>query len=350
MSINIAINGFGRIGRAVLRIAQERMDEDVRIVAINARADSKTLAHLFKYDSCYGRFNGTVETTDNSMIINGNEIKILNVNDPENLPWEKLNVDIVIESTGIFKDKEKLMKHVRAGAKKVIITAPAKGEDITVVMGVNEKDLDVEKHVVISNASCTTNCLAPFAKVLDDKFGIVKGLMTTIHSYTNDQRILDKTHKDLRRARSAGESIIPTTTGAAKAVEKVLPNLKGKLNGFSVRIPTPTVSLTDLVCELSKPVTVEEVNNAFKEAAAGSMEGILGYSEEPLVSIDYKGDDRSSIVDGLSTMVISENMIKVVSWYDNEWGYSTRTVDLVNYTANLMKQQSECDVKMAANQ
>jgi glyceraldehyde 3-phosphate dehydrogenase len=350
MSINIAINGFGRIGRAVLRIAQERMDEDVRIVAINARADSKTLAHLFKYDSCYGRFNGTVETTDNSMIINGNEIKILNVNDPENLPWEKLNVDIVIESTGIFKDKEKLMKHVRAGAKKVIITAPAKGEDITVVMGVNEKDLDAEKHVVISNASCTTNCLAPFAKVLDDKFGIVKGLMTTIHSYTNDQRILDKTHKDLRRARSAGESIIPTTTGAAKAVEKVLPNLKGKLNGFSVRIPTPTVSLTDLVCELSKPVTVEEVNNAFKEAAAGSMEGILGYSEEPLVSIDYKGDDRSSIVDGLSTMVISENMIKVVSWYDNEWGYSTRTVDLVNYTANLMKQQSECSVMMAANQ
>ncbi|WML34554.1 type I glyceraldehyde-3-phosphate dehydrogenase [Clostridium sp. OS1-26] len=350
MSINIAINGFGRIGRAVLRIAQERMDEDVRIVAINARADSKTLAHLFKYDSCYGKFNGTVETTDNSMIINGNEIKILNVNDPENLPWEKLNVDIVIESTGIFKDKEKLMKHVRAGAKKVIITAPAKGEDITVVMGVNEKDLDAEKHVVISNASCTTNCLAPFAKVLDDKFGIVKGLMTTIHSYTNDQRILDKTHKDLRRARSAGESIIPTTTGAAKAVEKVLPNLKGKLNGFSVRIPTPTVSLTDLVCELSKPVTVEEVNNAFKEAAEGHMEGILGYSEEPLVSIDYKGDDRSSIVDGLSTMVISENMIKVVSWYDNEWGYSTRTVDLVNYTANLMKQQSECDVKMAANQ
>lgn len=350
MSINIAINGFGRIGRAVLRIAQERMDEDVRIVAINARADSKTLAHLFKYDSCYGRFNGTVETTDNSMIINGNEIKILNVNDPENLPWEKLNVDIVIESTGIFKDKEKLMKHVRAGAKKVIITAPAKGEDITVVMGVNEKDLDAEKHVVISNASCTTNCLAPFAKVLDDKFGIVKGLMTTIHSYTNDQRILDKTHKDLRRARSAGESIIPTTTGAAKAVEKVLPNLKGKLNGFSVRIPTPTVSLTDLVCELSKSVTVEEVNNAFKEAAEGYMEGILGYSEEPLVSIDYKGDDRSSIVDGLSTMVISENMIKVVSWYDNEWGYSTRTVDLVNYTANLMKQQSECSVMMAANQ
>lgn len=350
MSINIAINGFGRIGRAVLRIAQERMDEDVRIVAINARSDSKTLAHLFKYDSCYGKFNGSVETTDNSMIINGKEIKILNVNDPENLPWEKLNIDIVIESTGIFKDKEKLMKHIRAGAKKVIITAPAKGEDITVVMGVNEKELDVEKHCIISNASCTTNCLAPFAKVLDDNFGIVKGLMTTIHSYTNDQRILDKTHKDLRRARAAGESIIPTTTGAAKAVEKVLPNLKGKLNGFSVRIPTPTVSLTDLVCELSKPVTVEEVNNAFKKAAAGYMEGILGYSEEPLVSIDYKGDDRSSIVDGLSTMVISENMVKVVSWYDNEWGYSTRTVDLVNYTANLMKQQSEYSEKMVVNQ
>lgn len=347
MSIKVAINGFGRIGRAVLRIAQERLEEDIEIVAINARADSKTLAHLFKYDSCYGKFNGLVKAVEDSIIVNGSEIKILSENNLENLPWKKLGVDIVIESTGVFKDREKLMKHVKAGAKKVIITAPVNNEDITIVIGVNEKDLNINKHSIISNASCTTNCLAPFAKVLDDKFGIIKGLMTTIHSYTNDQRILDKTHKDLRRARAAGESIIPTTTGAAKAVEKVLPNLKGRLNGFSVRIPTPTVSLTDLVCELSRPVTVDEVNCAFKEAAEGYMEGILGYSEEPLVSIDYKGDDRSSIIDGLSTMVIRNNMIKVVSWYDNEWGYSCRTVDLVNYIAELMKQQKELDRKIA---
>jgi len=349
MSIKVAINGFGRIGRAVLRIAQERLDDNIEIVAINARADSKTLAHLFKYDSCYGTFRGNIKTTENSIIINRSEIKICRENDPEKLPWKKLGVDIVIESTGIFTDREKLKKHIKAGAKKVILTAPGKDEDMTIVMGVNEKDLDIDRHSIISNASCTTNCLAPFAKVLDDNFGIVKGLMTTIHSYTNDQRILDKTHKDLRRARAAGESIIPTTTGAAKAVEKVLPNLKGKLNGFSVRIPTPTVSLTDLVCELSKSVTVEEVNNAFKEASEGYMEGILGYSEEPLVSIDYKGDDRSSIVDGLSTMVISNNMIKVVAWYDNEWGYSSRTVDLVNYVAELMIQQNECNMVMAVN-
>lgn len=347
MSIKVAINGFGRIGRAVIRIAQERLDDNIEIVAINARADSKTLAHLFKYDSLYGRFRGTVKTTENSIIINGSEIKICNENDPESLPWKELGIDIVIESTGIFTDKEKLSKHIKAGAKKVILTAPGKNEDITVVMGVNEKSLDIEKHSIISNASCTTNCLAPFAKVLDDNFGIVKGLMTTIHSYTNDQKILDKTHKDLRRARAAGESIIPTTTGAAKAVEKVLPNLKGKLNGFSVRIPTPTVSLTDLVCELSRPVTVEEINNAFKAAAEGYMDGILGYSDEPLVSADYKGDDRSSIVDGLSTMVMSDTMVKVVAWYDNEWGYSCRIVDLVNYVAQLMHKQSEYDMKVA---
>lgn len=347
MSIKVAINGFGRIGRAVIRIAQERLDDNIEIVAINARADSKTLAHLFKYDSLYGRFRGNVKATENSIIINGSEIKICNENDPENLPWKELGVDIVIESTGIFTTKEKLNKHIKAGAKKVILTAPGKDEDITIVMGVNEKALDVQKHNIISNASCTTNCLAPFAKVLDDNFGIVKGLMTTIHSYTNDQKILDKTHKDLRRARAAGESIIPTTTGAAKAVEKVLPNLKGKLNGFSVRIPTPTVSLTDLVCELSRTVTVEEVNNAFKAAAEGYMDGILGYSDEPLVSVDYKGDDRSSIVDGLSTMVISDNMVKVVAWYDNEWGYSCRIVDLVNYVSELMQQQCECDMRVA---
>ncbi len=336
MSTKVAINGFGRIGRLVLRIAQEKLKDDVEIVAINARADSNTLAHLFKYDSNYGRFNGTVETTENTMIVNGKEIKLFKESDPVTLPWGELGVDIVIESTGIYKDREGLSKHITAGAKKVIITAPAKGEDLTVVLGVNEKEYDPANHNIISNASCTTNCLAPFAKVLDDNFGIVKGLMTTIHSYTNDQKILDKTHKDLRRARSAGESIIPTTTGAAKAVGKVLPNLQGKLNGFSVRIPTPTVSLTDLVCELKKNVTVDEINEAFKKAAEGPMKGILGYSEEPLVSIDYKGDDRSSIVDGLSTMVIENNMVKVVSWYDNEWGYSCRTVDLINYIAERM--------------
>lgn len=346
MGMKVAINGFGRIGRSVLRIAQDKLGEDIEIVAINARADSKTLAHLFKYDSCYGKFNGTIDTTEDLMIINGKSIKICRENDPENLPWKEMGIDIVIESTGKFKDKESLMKHIKAGAKKVILTAPGKDEDITVVMGVNEKELDIKKHTIISNASCTTNCLAPFVKVLDDKFGIVKGLMTTIHSYTNDQQLLDKTHKDLRRARAAGESIIPTTTGAAKAVAKVLPNLKGKLNGFSLRVPTPTVSLTDLVCELTKSVTVQEVNNAFKEAARGSMKGILGYSEEPLVSIDYKGDERSSIIDGLSTMVIGENMVKVVSWYDNEWGYSCRTVDLVKFVATQMQKQCKCNAEM----
>lgn len=341
MSIKIAINGFGRIGRAVLRIAQNNLDSEVEIVAINARADNETLAHLFKYDSCYGKFNGSIEIDDNFLIVNGNKIRVFREDDPENLPWGKLGIDMVIESTGKFKTKQDLSKHLKAGAKKVVLTAPAKGEDITVVMGVNEGKLNMDKHNIISNASCTTNCLAPFTKVLNDKFGIVKGLMTTIHSYTNDQRILDKTHKDLRRARAAGESIIPTTTGAAKATEKVIPELKGKLNGFSVRIPTPTVSLTDLVCELSRPVTRDEVNDVLKEASEGSMKGILGYSEEPLVSIDYRGDERSSIIDGLSTMVICDNMVKVVSWYDNEWGYSCRVVDLVNYIANLMKCSKE---------
>lgn len=337
MSVKVAINGFGRIGRSVLRISQQNLDEDIDIVAINARGDSKTLAHLFKYDSCYGTFKGEVETTENSIIINGKSIKVFRESNPENLPWEALDIDIVVESTGVFKDKKNLMKHITAGAKKVILTAPAKDDDITIVMGVNEEKLDINKHIIISNASCTTNCLAPFAKVLNENFGIIRGLMTTIHSYTNDQQLLDKNHKDLRRARAAAESIIPTSTGAAKAISKVIPSLSGKLNGFSVRIPTPTVSLTDLVCEVSRKVTVEEVNNALKEASNGAMKGILGYSEEPLVSIDYKGDERSSIIDGLSTMVMDGNMIKVVSWYDNEWGYSCRTVDLVNYTAEQLK-------------
>ena len=332
--IKVGINGFGRIGRNVLRIAQERLGSDIQIVAINARADANTLAHLFKYDSCYGIFNGDVEVKDNeTILINSNEVKILRNSDPADIPWGELGVDIVVESTGKFRDRESASKHLVAGAKKVIITAPAKGEDITVVLGVNEKDYDNEKHNIISNASCTTNCLAPFAKVLDEKFGIEEGLMTTIHAYTNDQQLLDKTHKDLRRARAAAESMIPTTTGAAKAVAKVLPQLEGKLNGFSVRVPTPTVSLVDLVCTLKKGATIEEVNSALKEASEGELKGILGYCDLPLVSIDFRGDSRSSIIDALSTMAIGDKMIKVVSWYDNEWGYSTRTVDLVKYVA-----------------
>lgn len=332
--IKVGINGFGRIGRNVLRIAQERLGNDIQIVAINARADANTLAHLFKYDSCYGIFNGDLEVKDNeTLLINSNEVKILRNSDPADIPWGELGVDIVIESTGKFRDKESASKHIAAGAKKVIITAPGKDEDVTVVLGVNEKDYDSEKHNIISNASCTTNCLAPFAKVLDEKFGIEEGLMTTIHAYTNDQQLLDKNHKDLRRARAAAESMIPTTTGAAKAVAKVLPQLEGKLNGFSVRVPTPTVSLVDLVCTLKKEATVEEVNAALKDASEGELKGILGYCDLPLVSIDFRGDSRSSIIDAQSTMAIGKKMFKVVSWYDNEWGYSTRTVDLVKYVA-----------------
>lgn len=336
MSIKVAINGFGRIGRNAFKIAQENLNKDIEIVAINDLTDTATLAHLLKYDSLFGHFNGTVEAKESSLVVNGKEVRVFAEKDPKNLPWKELGVDIVIESTGLFTKREKAMAHVEAGAKKVIISAPATDEDITIVLGVNEKDYNPEKDVIISNASCTTNCLAPFAKVLDEKFGIVKGLMNTIHSYTNDQRILDLPHKDLRRARAAAQSIIPTSTGAAKAVGKVLPQLKGKLNGFSLRVPTPTVSITDLTAELKKNVTVEEVNAALKEAAEGEMKGILGYSEEPLVSMDYRGDSRSSIVDALSTMVIEGNMVKVVSWYDNEWGYSNRIVDLVNYIAERM--------------
>ena len=337
MKIRVGMNGFGRIGRAVLRIAEERLDDNIEIVAINARANAETLAHLFTYDSCYGTFKGEVEVKDeNTLVICSKEIKIVRHNDPSEIPWRELGVDVVIESTGLFTQREKAQKHIDARAKKVIITAPGSNEDLTVVMGVNEEKYDNELHNIISNASCTTNCLAPFVKVLDDAFGVEKGLMTTIHSYTNDQQILDKNHKDLRRARAAAESMIPTTTGAAKAVAKVLPQLEGKLNGFSVRVPTPTVSLVDLVCELKKDVTVEELNKALKEASETNLKGILGYSEKPLVSVDYKQDSRSSIIDGLSTMVLENNMVKVVSWYDNEWGYSTRTVDLVSYVAKNM--------------
>lgn len=333
MTVRVGINGFGRIGRNAFKAALEK-GSDIEFVAVNDLTDPATLAHLLKYDSLFGRFKGTVEATEDSMIVNGKEIKILKETDPAKLPWGDLGVDIVIESTGRFTKREDAAKHLQGGAKKVIISAPAKNEDITIVMGVNEDKYDPANHHIISNASCTTNCLAPVAKVLDDNFGIVRGMMTTVHSYTNDQRILDLPHSDLRRARAAAESIIPTTTGAAKAVALVLPHLKGKLNGMAMRVPTPTVSITDFVAELNKDVTVEEVNGALKAAAEGPMKGILAYCEEPLVSVDFRGDSHSSIVDALSTMVIEGNMVKVVAWYDNEWGYSNRVIDLVEYIAS----------------
>lgn len=338
--MKVGINGFGRIGRTFLRIACDKMDKNFNIVAINARADVETLAHLFIYDSCFGTFKGDVKTTENSIIINGNEIKITRCNTPKEIPWKKLGVDIVVESTGKFKTKEELMGHVVAGARKVILTAPGSDEDITVVMGVNDEKLDIDNHTIISNASCTTNCLAPVAKVIDKNFGIVKGFITTVHSMTNDQQILDKSHKDLRRARAAGESIVPTTTGAAKAVSKVLPQLKGKLDGFALRVPTAAVSITDLVCEVSKDVTAEEINKVLRTAAEGELKGILGVCDLPLVSVDFKGDSRASIVDGLSTMA-NGNMIKVAAWYDNEWGYSSRVLDLTNKVAEMLMETKD---------
>lgn len=332
MSIKVGINGFGRIGRNSLKAAFEKHPE-IEVVAINDLYDTKTLAHLFKYDSVFGVFDGEVEAKESSFVVNGKEIKIFAEKDPENIPWGDLGVDIVIESTGIFRSKEQAQKHINAGAKKVIISAPAKNEDITIVLGVNEDKYNPKEHHIISNASCTTNCLAPVAKVLMDNFGIEKGLMNTIHSYTNDQRILDLPHKDLRRARAAALSIIPTTTGAAKAVALVIPELEGKLNGFALRVPTPTVSIVDLSCQLQKSATAEQINEALKEAAEGKMKGVLGYTEEPLVSMDFKGSPYSSIVDALSTMVIQDDFIKVIAWYDNEWGYSHRVMDLAEYIA-----------------
>lgn len=334
MGIKVGINGFGRIGRPVFKIAQEKFGKDAEIVLINDLTDPKTLAHLLKYDSTYGVYDHDVKATENSIIVDGKEIHISAEAKPENIKWGDYGVDVVIESTGRYTNKEDAMKHIAGGAKRVIISAPAKNEDITIVMGVNEHQYDPEKHIVISNASCTTNCLAPVAKVLHEKFGIVKGLMNTIHSYTNDQRILDQPHSDLRRSRSAALSIIPTSTGAAKAVALVLPELKGKLTGMSMRVPTPTVSVVDLVAQLERPVTVEEVNAALKAAAENELKGILQFCEEPLVSVDFKGSAYSSIVDALSTMVIQDDMIKVISWYDNEYGYSNRVVDLVKYIAN----------------
>ncbi|CAK9331040.1 type I glyceraldehyde-3-phosphate dehydrogenase [Thermoanaerobacter kivui] len=332
MGIKVGINGFGRIGRNVFRAAFKK-NVDLEFVAINDLTDAKTLAHLLKYDSTFGKFEGEVSATEDSLIVNGKEIKIFKETDPAKLPWGDLGVDIVIESTGRFTNKEDAVKHIKGGAKKVIITAPAKNEDITIVLGVNENMYDPQNHHVISNASCTTNCLAPLAKVIHDKFRIKRGMMTTVHSYTNDQRILDLPHSDLRRARSAAMSIIPTTTGAAKAIHLVIPDLKGKMNGLAMRVPTPDVSVVDLVAEVEVPVTVEEVNAALKEASETYLKGILGYTEEPLVSMDFKGDDRSSIVDASLTMVIDGTMVKAVSWYDNEWGYSNRVVDLAKYIA-----------------
>ncbi len=333
MSMKVGLSGFGRIGRDVLRVIFEEDVKEFELVAINASGNIKDLALLFKYDTMYGKFDGTIDVYDGGFIINGKKVPVVNFRDPAQIPWGELGVELVIDSTGAFKEKADLEKHIQAGAKKVIITAPAKNEDITIVLGVNENLYDPEKHNVISNASCTTNCLAPVAKVILDKFGVKKGLMTTIHAYTNDQQILDKRHSDPRRARAGAANIIPTTTGAAKAVALVLPELKGKLNGFSVRVPVPTVSMVDVVFEVEKSTTAEEVNKYLKEASEGELKGILGYSEEPLVSSDYVGDGRSSIVDSLSTMVI-DNMVKVISWYDNEWGYSTRVVDLAKLIAN----------------
>ena len=328
MAVRVGINGFGRIGRQSLKALIERTP-DVEVIAVNDLVETSLNALLFKHDSTYGAYPGTVDHTDDALIIDGREIKVLKEKDPAALPWGDLGVDIVLESTGIFTDAEKAKAHIDAGAKKVIISAPAKGEDITIVLGVNEGRYDPAAHDVISNASCTTNCLAPAAKVVHDLLGIQRGLMNTIHSYTNDQRILDVAHKDPRRARSAGQNIIPTTTGAAKALALVIPDLKGKFDGFSLRVPTPTVSVVDFTADVSRPTSVEEINDAFRTAAAGPMKGILGVSDDPLVSTDFKGDTRSSIIDAESTMVLDGTMVKVISWYDNEWGYSCRLVDLV---------------------
>lgn len=327
----IGINGFGRIGREVFRVAFS--NPEVEVVAVNDLTDAATLAHLLKYDSVHGTFPHEVTVDGDYIVVDGHRVKVLAQTDPSKLPWGELGVEIVVESTGRFTEGPKAKAHLDAGAKKVIISAPAKQEDITIVMGVNEEKYDPAQHNIISNASCTTNCLAPFTKVLLEKFGIESGLMTTVHSYTNDQRILDLPHKDLRRARAAACSIIPTTTGAAKAVALVLPELKGKLNGFAMRVPTPNVSITDLTVLLKTDTTAEEINAALKEAAEGKLKGIMGYNELPLVSRDYNGCPLSSIVDGLSTMMVGPRMAKVVSWYDNEWGYSNRVVDLACYIA-----------------
>jgi glyceraldehyde 3-phosphate dehydrogenase len=336
MKARVAINGFGRIGRMVFRnIINE---ENVEVVAINASYPAETLAHLVKYDSVHGKFAGEVIPVDDALIVNGKTVRLLNSRDPLNLPWKDLNIDLVIEATGKFNSRDKAKLHLDAGAKKVVLTAPGKNEDVTIVMGVNEQKFDIDNHFIISNASCTTNCLAPVVKVLDDAFGIENGLMTTVHAYTNDQKNIDNPHKDLRRARSCAQSIIPTTTGAAKALSLVLPHLQGKLHGMALRVPTPNVSLVDLVVDVKKDVTVDEINEVFAKAANGPLKGILDFTVEPLVSIDFNTNSHSAIVDGLSTMVMDGRKVKVLAWYDNEWGYSTRVVDLVKYIAAKMAQ------------
>jgi glyceraldehyde 3-phosphate dehydrogenase len=332
MAVKVGINGFGRIGRNVLRACLN--DTDIEFVAINDITDAKTLTHLLKYDSVFGALDADVHATDNALVVNGREIRIIAERDPAKLPWKELGVEIVLECTGLFTAREKAEGHITAGAKKVIISAPAKGEDLTLCMGVNHDLYDPAKHNIISNASCTTNCLAPVASVLQKEFGIVKGLMTTIHAYTNDQKILDLPHKDLRRARAAALSMIPTTTGAAKAVALVLPELKGRLDGMAVRVPVPSGSLVDLVVELEKPASAEEINAAFKAASEGRLKGILQYCDEPCVSIDFKANPHSSIIDALSTKVIGDKMAKVLSWYDNEWGFSSRMRDVIKLMAS----------------
>jgi glyceraldehyde 3-phosphate dehydrogenase (phosphorylating) len=331
MAVRVGINGFGRIGRNVLRAAVLGKQSDLEFVAVNDITDTKTLAHLLKYDSVHGRFPGTVEGKGEALVVNGREIKVFAIKEPEKLPWSSLGVELVLESTGRFTDREAAAKHLAAGAKKVVISAPAEGEDITIVMGVNHEKYDPAKHHVISNASCTTNCLVPVVKVVMDQWGFKHGFMTTVHSYTNDQQILDLPHKDLRRARAAALSIIPTTTGAAKATSLVLPEVKGKIDGVSLRVPTPDVSLVDLTAEVEKKTTIAEVNAAFKRAAQGALKGILEVSDEPLVSVDYIGSLYSSVVDAMSTNVIDGTLVHVSSWYDNEMGYSARCVDLLAY-------------------
>ncbi|MEJ4083996.1 glyceraldehyde-3-phosphate dehydrogenase [Bacillus altitudinis] len=338
MKVKAAINGFGRIGRMVFRKAM--LDDQIQIVAVNASYPAETLAHLIKYDTNHGRYECDVTAEDDALIVNGKRVILLNNRDPKQLPWGELGIDIVIEATGKFNSKDQAMGHIDAGAKKVVLTAPGKNEDVTIVMGVNEDDLDPEKHVVISNASCTTNCLAPVVKLLDDEFGIDNGLMTTVHAYTNDQKNIDNPHKDLRRARACAQSIIPTTTGAAKALSLVLPHMKGKLHGLALRVPVSNVSMVDLVVDLKKDVTAEEVNAAFATASKTSLAGILDYTEEPLVSTDFNTNPYSAVVDGLTTMVMEGRKVKVLAWYDNEWGYSCRVVDLVKFVGSQMKELS----------
>ncbi len=333
MATRIGINGFGRVGRLTLRAVNQYHDSQLEVVAINDLTDTKTNAHLLKWDSTYGPYPGKVQATEDSIIVDGKQIKVLSEREPGNIPWSGYGVDIVIESTGLFTDATKAQAHLQDSVKKVLISAPAKNEDVTIVLGVNEEQYDPGRHRVISNASCTTNCIAPVVKVLHQNFGVSKGLMTTIHAYTSDQRLLDTFHRDLRRARAAAMNIVPTTTGAARAVTQVIPELKGKLHGLAFRVPVPTVSVVDLVADLNKEVTVEQVNQAFKAAAEGPLAGILEYCDEELVSMDFKGNPASSILDAPSTMVIAGNMVKVLSWYDNEWGYSCRLADLAAYVA-----------------